>query len=329
MQTLDQLAEKVALPARIDQALKTGFDLVLSISGGKDSDALVRIITHMCYVQRRGWRSPVRLVHSHLGRAEHTYTLPYIRRFARQIGLPLDVVDGGDLVDVMKARKAKLATQGRAIPFWPSVKSRYCTSSTKRDPLSKYLRQRSGKSGRVICTLGLRAEESPARAKKPVMRERASVHTQSRTAYDWLPLHGFSLRDVWNTLGYEPEQLQALQRRYNGWRQSEIFELGLPFHPAYIQGNMRLSCALCFMANQNDLRNGALEHPTLYREYVQLEIDSGYSFQPKRWLGDVAPELLTSTMRDALTEAKSRHQTSAPATHHTEKSGPIQLSLFA
>lgn len=37
MLTLEQLAEKVALPSPIGHALKSGFDLVVSISGGKDT----------------------------------------------------------------------------------------------------------------------------------------------------------------------------------------------------------------------------------------------------------------------------------------------------
>lgn len=216
MQTLDQLAEKVILPPKIDAALKAGFALTVSISGGKDSDCMVRVLHHMRFRQSRGWTGEMILVTSDLGRAEHQITPRYIERFAKELDLPLHVIDGGDLVDVMKARKVRLEEQGKSTPFWPSAKARYCTSSTKRDPISRFLRHWSGKQGRLICAIGLRGEESRARAKKPVMKERVSVHTKSRNAYDWLPIHDFTLEDVWHTLGYEQEMLRAKQAACRG-----------------------------------------------------------------------------------------------------------------
>jgi hypothetical protein len=39
---------------------------------------------------------------------------------------------------------------------------------------------------------------------------------------------------------------------------------------------------------------------------VQLEIESGFAFQGSRWLGDVAPHLLTPEMRAAHAAAKEK-----------------------
>src|SRR5687767_1300201 len=108
MQTLDQLSEKVALPPVIDQALRSGFDLVISISGGKDSDAMTRLLHHMGFNQRRSWHGRMILVHADLGRAERKITPTYVQRFASELGLPLHIVQSGDLVDVIKARKSRL-----------------------------------------------------------------------------------------------------------------------------------------------------------------------------------------------------------------------------
>jgi len=306
MQTLDQLAEKVSLPPQIDQALKAGFDLVVSISGGKDSDAMTRVLKHMWYGQARGWTGQMLLLHSHVGRAEHKITPRYIQRFAEQMALPLHVIDGVDLVDVMKARKAKLEAQGKAVPFWPSAKARYCTSDLKRNPINKFLRHWSGKRGRVICAIGMRAEESASRAKKPVVKTRAGVQTKTRTVYDWLPIHNFTREDVWHTLGYELDELRAIQTQSHGLSPEAILKSDFRAHPAYALGNDRLSCGLCIFGSLGDLRNGAAQNPEVYREYIQLEIDSGFSFQPKRWLGDVAPHHLTLEMKVALETAKSR-----------------------
>lgn len=327
MQTLDQLAEKVILPPQIDHALKSGFVLMVSISGGKDSDSMTRILHHMRFQQARGWNGDMLLITSNLGRAEHQITPQYIEQFAQQMNLPLHVIDGGDLVDVMKARKVKLDDQGKNVPFWPSAKARYCTSSTKRDPISRYLRHWSGKQGRVVCAIGMRAEESSARARKPVVKERVGVHTKTRTAYDWLPIHNFTSRDVWNALGYELEDLRAKQEQCKGLSPETVFHMQLGAHPSYFLGNERLSCALCILGSLGDLKNGAAQNPAVYREYVQMEIDSGYSFQPQRWLGDVAPEYLTPEMKTALEVAKS--QKDKPHQQITITTAtPRQLPLF-
>ena len=186
------------------------------------------------------------------------------------------------------------------VPFWPSAKARYCTSSTKRDPISKFLRAWSGRKGRVICAIGLRAAESPSRARKAIWRERPNVHTRSRTAYDWLPIHTFSDSAIWQVLGYSSADLLALQKACQGLTPQEIFEREPGIHPAYAVGNERLSCALCIFGCAGDLRNGAYQNSEVYREYVDLEIRSGFSFQSRRWLADVAPDLLTDQQRAAL-----------------------------
>ncbi|MBZ0307107.1 MAG: phosphoadenosine phosphosulfate reductase family protein [Anaerolineae bacterium] len=323
MLTLDQLTEKVALPTEIDHALKRGFDLAFSISGGKDSDVMSHLLYHMRFHQPRGWRGRIILLHAHLGRAERLITPRYIARFADQIGLPLHIVDGGDLVDIIKARKAKLEAQGKQVPFWPSAQARYCTSSCKCDKLSAFLRTWAGK---VICAMGLRAAESPARAHKPIVQLRSGVHTKTRTAYDWLPLHHFTTAEIWNAIGYSLDELHNLQAGFKGMTPQQIFETSFKAHPAYALGNERLSCGLCIFGSQGDLRNGARQNPEVYREYVQLEAASGYAFQPGHWLGDVAPELLPPELQTAFQAAKGQPPQSQPLGYAPLI--PQQLPLF-
>lgn len=326
MLTLDQLTEKVALPVEIEDALKSGFDLAISISGGKDSDAMSRLLYHMRFHQPRGWSGRIILLHAHLGRAEHLITPRYIARFADQLGLPLHVIEGGDLVDVMKARKARLEAQGKQAPFWPSAQARYCTSSCKRDKLSAFLRTWAGKTGKVICAMGLRAAESPSRAHKPIVQPRNGVHTQTRTAYDWLPLHYFTTAEVWNTIGYSLDELHNLQARFKDMTPDQIFEASFKAHPAYALGNERLSCGLCIFGSLGDLRNGAQQNPAVYREYVQLEVETGYAFQMGRWLGDVAPDLLPTDLQTALQAVKAQPPQSQPLENPLVC--PQQLPLF-
>jgi hypothetical protein len=63
----------------------------------------------------------------------------------------------------------------------------------------------------------------------------------------------------------------------------------------------------CIMSNIADLTAAAAqpESHDLYRRMVALECDSSFAFQGSRWLGDVAPQLLTPDLRDRLVVAKS------------------------
>jgi 3'-phosphoadenosine 5'-phosphosulfate sulfotransferase (PAPS reductase)/FAD synthetase len=158
---------------------------------------------------------------------------------------------------------------------------RYCTSDLKRGPISRWLRN-TFPSGNVICAMGLRAEESSARAKRQTFRLRkdSSAPTKGRFVYDWLPIHDWTEADVWNC----------------------IRQHGDIAHPAYRleRPNQRLSCALCVLASLNDLINGAVHNPDTYREYCRIEAVTGYSFRKDFWLSDVKPDLLPPDILNAV-----------------------------
>ena len=82
--------------------------------------------------------------------------------------------------------------------------------------------------------------------------------------------------------------------------------LGWPAHPAYVMGARRLSCSLCFLGDLVSLEAGARHNPEYYQSLCWLGIQSGYSFQPTRWLCDVAPDLLTDEMRWLLEQYPRR-----------------------
>ena len=42
-----------------------------------------------------------------------------------------------------------------------------------------------------------------------------------------------------------------------------------------IGGSQHLSCALCILASVNDLSNGAVHNPDIYREYCRIEAVTG------------------------------------------------------
>lgn len=45
---------------------------------------------------------------------------------------------------------------------------------------------------------------------------------------------------------------------------------------------------------------------TIYRQLVEIELDSTFSFQAGHWLGDVAPATLPRSLREAMAPAKLR-----------------------
>lgn len=177
--------------------LRNGAALVLSVSGGKDSDAMTH---HLLDLRRSGkWTGDVVMLHADLGRAEWNQTPKYVENFARRKGVSLHIVrwTHGDLIDRIWQRYYKDPSR----PCWPSAKMRYCTADLKRGPCNRWLRNHFP-TGNVICAMGLRAQESYARAKRKIftLRTDASAPTKGRFVYDWLPIHDWTETDVWDCL---------------------------------------------------------------------------------------------------------------------------------
>ena len=268
-----------AAPVDALTLLRQGAALVLSVSGGKDSDAMCHHLLDLR--QREGWCGSVCLIHADLGRAEWHSTSAYVQGLAERLKVPLHIArwTQGDLIDRIWAR---WETLNHAVCPWPSAKIRFCTSDMKQGPISRFIRQTF--SGRVICAMGLRAQESSTRARKLILSPRRDcmAPTKGRFVYDWLPIHDWTERQVWDC----------------------IRQHGSVFHEAYQLGNQRLSCACCILASLNDLLNGAIHNPDTYRELCRIEAVTGYSFRLNLWLSDLKPDLLPATTLDAV----RRHQ---------------------
>jgi len=87
-----------------------------------------------------------------------------------------------------------------------------------------------------------------------------------------------------------------------------------------------MSCSLCILASKSDLLNGIDYHPEYYRQLVDLELASGFSFRPGLWLADLRPDLLSDDLR-ARAAARTQRVSTPPAAPIR----PIQLrfeSLF-
>jgi len=103
-----------------------------------------------------------------------------------RFGLPLHVVRNSnkDFFSMVRHRK-----------MFPSPKHRQCTSDLKRGPIQTWIRQNLSGESLIVNCMGLRAEESPARAKQPELKV-SSQSNGRRTVMDWLPIHHWTEAEV-------------------------------------------------------------------------------------------------------------------------------------
>ena len=252
-------AQLFASPSEVERTLEElgAYDLILvNSSAGKDSMASLEVVA--TEAARQGVLDRVVVGHADLGRAEWAGTRELAREQAERYGLRFFVVTatGPDLLERVERRG-----------MWPSPQQRWCTSDLKRGPLRRLMtqlvrehRERFGESRvRLLNVMGMRAQESPARAKRPALRVDPSASNGRREVSDFLPLHEWSAEEVW-------ERVHA----------SRIADL---IHPAYAAGMPRLSCRFCILAPKSALVLSARLNPELAEEYLRVEQVTGHRFR--------------------------------------------------
>lgn len=245
-------------PSLIDEATL----VVANHSGGKDSQAMLIRLLDIVPTQN------LLVVHASLGKMEWPGALELAEAQAKAAGLAFIVARAQKtLLEMVKRRHATRPD----VPSWPSATTRQCTSDLKRGPIAREVRRYAKANGytTVINCLGLRAEESPPRRKRPPLKRVDSACTRSREWLEWLPIQHLTRLEVFKT----------------------IYEAGQEPHYAYALGNDRLSCVFCIMASPNDLSNGARHFPDLLTEYCELEDSTGYTMhQSRRPLAELVEE---------------------------------------
>lgn len=227
------------------EMIEAGALVVCSHSGGKDSQAM------LAYLRRTVPAEQLAIVHANLGHVEWPGTVDHIRATA---GEDFAIVEAGrGLLDMVRRRHE---TRPDVAP-WPSARYRQCTSDLKRGPIYKWIRHEMKRRGVTLAinAMGLRAEESSARAKRQPWKPNAELSKAGRTVYDWLPIHDWT----------EPQVF------------AYIADAGQTPHWAYKAGNRRLSCMFCIMGCDSDLKNAAQHAPELAREYIELERATGFT----------------------------------------------------
>ncbi|MEL7753342.1 phosphoadenosine phosphosulfate reductase family protein [Citromicrobium bathyomarinum] len=309
----------IASDPAIDEEIAAGAWVIFNLSGGKDCGAVSS--RTMRYLDGLGHPRARRFaIHADLGRAEHTFNPSQVEAQARALGLRLDVVraKSGDLVDRFENRWTRglqayvdLRLFNLRGP-WSSPSLKFCQSEKKIQVMGPHL-ARELRGHTIINVVGIRREESPARAKTEV----AKLDTRFAKPGN---KHGTKMM-LWHP------GVELLE--------DEVFDINrrdaIPLSPIYGRGATRHSCALCTMGSLNDLAIGAEAHPWLYRHYVSMEATTTFSFQSRRWLADIRPELLSAGLladidrAKALSTERREIEAALPARHRFVKGWPHDL----
>ena len=218
---------------RIAELAERGATFFVNSSAGKDSQAMLLhlrdIVPH----------AQIIVIHAILPDIEWDGVLEHLK----------DTIFDHPLLTCQSARN--LLDKVRERGMFPSPAMRWCTSDHKTSQLEKLIRH-TGKKLIVNC-MGMRAEESPNRAKLVDFKFSEKNSKAGREWYDWLPIHDW----------LEPEVF------------AKIATAGQKPHWAYSKGMSRLSCCFCIMSNKADLTTAARLKPELYKTYVDLEKEIG------------------------------------------------------
>lgn len=244
----------------IDSLIARGALFALGDSGGKDSQAMRLRVAAMVP------REQLLVVHATLGDVEWPGALEHARDGAVRAGLPFIVAQSPKTFFEMVEHRHRTRPDA---PAFPQAANRQCTSDLKRDPIVREVRRFAKAHGfsTVVTCMGLRAQESAARAKRVGLTRSKRYSTGGREWFEWLPIHGLTTDEVFAT----------------------IRDAGESPHPAYEAGNERLSCMFCILGSARDARNAAIHNPDLFERYVEVEKRTGSTVhQSRKSLEEVA-----------------------------------------
>lgn len=244
---------RVVVPDKIIRMRDSGALFVLNDSGGKDSQAMRIVLRDLVR------REQVVVIHASLGDVEWPGALEHAQSGAQRDGFPFVVARSRKTFFDMVEHRYQIRPES---PCWPSASNRQCTSDLKRGPIEREIRRVMKDRGlfEVVNCLGMRAEESSGRAKLATLKRSDRNSVAGREWWNWLPIHHLSREEVVSIISAAGEEM----------------------HYAYAQGNERLSCMFCIMGSKNDLRNAARHNPELYRQYVKIELRTGYTMHQSR-----------------------------------------------
>lgn len=240
--------------------------IVINISGGKDSQTILGEVVKLAKSQDYGGQ--IMAVHADTG-AGWRQSLPHCEMMCDHFNIPFQVAKPFRALPDHIERRCKIQAC-KGVPGWPDMQNRYCTSDCKRAPIQKVIRAEFPAKGikdqrHILNITGERRLESPGRAKLKYLAPDKQLTTKKRVVTKWHPILDYTLDDVWQ----------------------HIASTGLKRHVAYDLGNKRLSCAICMLATDADIRRGAEARPDLAYHFLNLENECGFSMKHKKSLAEI------------------------------------------
>ncbi|MFD9084817.1 phosphoadenosine phosphosulfate reductase domain-containing protein [Streptomyces erythrochromogenes] len=240
--------------------------ILISTSAGKDS--LVCAYRVVTLAAEAGCLDKVVMVHADLGEeSEWPGVRELAQRQAERWGVEFIVVQADrGLLGLVEKRG-----------MWPDAARRLCTSTLKRDKIAPLFKQITDALGLdeqalILSALGIRAAESPARARKLPLAIDMRASTGQRMVLTWHPILELSEADVWQ----------------------QIADAALEYHPVYDAVIPRLSCVFCVLAGRDVLVRAVrlcwalgLDLPA---RYVALEEHIGHKFREKLSVAEIVAE---------------------------------------
>lgn len=281
--------------------------IVVSTSAGKDSQAMLDYVCGLA--EAAGVLDRVVAVHCDLGRVEWKGTRELAEAQAERYGVRFVAVwrQQGDLLQQIEhmgsfprpttryctsdhkssqiSRGGDLLEQVESRGMWPSPRQRYCTSDQKRAPVYRMftaLTKVSGRPVRILSCQGMRAQESPGRAKKAPFQRDERASNGRRSVDTWLPIHDWNVDAVW--------------ARIRSGRTADLA------HPAYGLGMPRLSCVFCIFAPKPALVLAGKHNPELLDEYVRVEQKIDHRFRLDVSLAEVRDEVRAGATAEAVSD---------------------------
>jgi len=224
-------------------------ELVISFSGGKDSTAM------LLYLCEEFPEVKKRVVFANTG-WEHKYVVGWCQSVVGEVRRRYGLDDNQLTLHVVRSETKDFSSMIRNRKMFPSPKYRQCTSDLKRGPIYKWIRNNCEK-GVVISCMGLRAEESAARAKKDTYSINKTLTIKGRTVRDWLPIHDWTGKQV---------------RNYINTR-------GFRLHPVYSYLD-RFSCRVCIFNSARELAVIEVHDPEAIAHISNLEGEIGFTMNP-------------------------------------------------
>jgi len=230
------------LDPKIESLIKRKALFVCNHSGGKDSQAMYLFLRQFVP------KDQILVVHAPLGRVEWSGTIEHIKNTIDSGIAFIEAESKWNLIDLIRKRG-----------MFPDSKNRFCTSQLKTSPLEREIRRycKARDIKLIVNCMGIRAEESPARAKKESFKLSEKNSKASREWYDWLPIFDWKVSEVFGWI------------KENNQKPFWVYEAGMS----------RMSCCFCILGSKKDLQTASKLNPVLFNEYVELEKEIGHTFK--------------------------------------------------